>query len=177
MFPRVPLALSFLLITFAGVAAQSPRKLNSAERQLPGDSDPAAQAIIALRKLDHEVIVYRSLADWEEAGKLASVPLRQFERDFAIASAEVGPLLAKIPSSKLRGELSNALDSYRDGLFWWRQIDQPRVVHVSALQTTDQPQTISDTAFRSTIPYNVAIHWRQARKYLNQAEVARASRP
>ena len=81
-----------------------------------GDSDPAAQAILALRKLDREVIVYRSLADWEEAGKLASVSLRQFESDLAMTVAEIEPLLAQIPSGKLRRDITNALDSYRDGL-------------------------------------------------------------
>jgi hypothetical protein len=177
MFRRVPLALSFLLIACACVAAQSPRKLNPAERLTQGGSDPAARAILVLRKLDSEVIVYRSLGEFEEGGKLASVSLRQFEGDLAMTVAEVGPLLAQIPSVKLRLEITNALDSYRDGLFWWRQVDQPQVVHVSALQATEQPRTISDTAFRSSIPYTVAIHWRQARKYLNQAEVARASRP
>jgi hypothetical protein len=169
MFPRVPLALSFLLITFAGVAARSPRKFNSAERQTAGDSDPAAQAILALRKLDREVIVYRSLADWEEAGKLASVSLRQFESDLAMTVAEIEPLLAQIPSGKLRRDITNALDSYRDGLFWWRQIDQPRVVHVSAL-SLEATRSGADTTYRSTIPYTIAIHWRQAQRYLNQAE-------
>jgi hypothetical protein len=70
----------------------------------------------------------------------------------------------------LKTEISNALDSYRDGAFWWQKIDQPRVVRVSDLTATDTSRTPSDTVFLSTVPYTVAIHWRQAGRYLKHAE-------
>jgi hypothetical protein len=79
-------------------------------------------------------------------------------------------MLSRLSQSRLKTEISNALDSYRDGAFWWQKIDQPRVVHVSALTATDFNRTPSDTAFLSTVPYTVAIHWRQADRYLKRAE-------
>jgi hypothetical protein len=70
----------------------------------------------------------------------------------------------------LKTELSNALASYRDGEFWWQQIDQPRVVNVSALAATGNSRAPSDKALLSTVPYTVAIYWRQANRYLRRAE-------
>jgi hypothetical protein len=139
----------------------------------PGTSDPRARAIEALKSLQAEVIVYRSLADFEAGGRLARVPLLVFEARLREVSAELDPLLAQIPAEKSKLELTNALDSYRDGVFWWRQVDQPRVVNVSALAYAESNHTPADTAFLSSIPYTVAIHWRQAEKYLRRAEQAK----
>ena len=134
------------------------------------DREAWATALEALKRLEGDVIVYRSLADFEADGRLARVPLQLFEDRLREVSAELEPLLNRIPAGKPKLELTNALDSYRDGVFWWRQIDQPRVVNVSALAFAESNRTPSDTAFLSSIPYTVAIHWRQAEKYLRQAE-------
>lgn len=167
---RFSLALSLLFLTCVCVEAQSLIKPNLSDRAPVNDQAPGAQAILALRKLDQDVIVYRSLGELEESGKLARVSLPKFAIDFELAVAQVEPLLTQIPPGKLRTEITNTLASYRDGLFWWRQIDQPRVVHVSSLTANEASRMGSDAALRSTIPYTVAIHWRQARKYLTQAE-------
>src|SRR3982750_1996375 len=53
------------------------------------------------------------------------------------------------------GEGNNTLDSFRDGFFWWRQIDQPRVVSVSALAAAHETRSPADAAFISTVPYTV----------------------
>ena len=129
----------------------------------------AERAITALKRLDRDVLVYRSLGDFEENGKLARVPFEAFQDHLQEVRAEVAPLLSRLPQSKLKSEISNALDSYRDGAFWWQKIDQPRVVHVSAL-ASEITRAPSDTAFLSTVPYTVAIHWRQAGSYLKSAE-------
>jgi hypothetical protein len=75
-----------------------------------------------------------------------------------------------MPPSKLRNEILNSLASYRDGLFWWRKIDQPRVVHVSALRYDEPNRNPADQVLLSSTPYTVAINWRQAHAYLTQAE-------
>ena len=170
---RVSLALSLVILSCACVAAQSLTRPKSTELKPVGDRTSAAQAILALRKLDDDVIVYGSLGEFEANGKLARVSLPKFESDFELAVTQVEPLLARIQPGKLRSELTNTLASYRDGLFWWRQIDQPRVVHVSSLTASEGARANSDAAFLATVPYTVAIHWRQARKYLNQAEASR----
>ena len=129
-----------------------------------------ARAISALKRLDRDVLVYRSLGDFEESGKLARVSFETFRNDLQEVTAEVEPLLSRLPQNRLKNEIRNALDSYRDGAFWWQKIDQPRVVHVSALAFSEHTRTSSDTALLANVPYTVAIHWRQAEKYLKRAE-------
>ena len=129
-----------------------------------------ARAISALKRLDRDVLVYRSLVDFEESGKLARVSFETFRNDLQEVTAEVEPLLSRLPQNRLKTEIRNALDSYRDGAFWWQKIDQPRVVHVSALAFSEHTRTSSDTALLANVPYTVAIHWRQAEKYLKRAE-------
>ena len=138
----------------------------------------AARAISALKHLDRDVLVYHSLGDFEESGKLARVSFDVFKNDLQAVTAEVEPLLSRLPQSRLKTEIRNALDSYRDGAFWWQKldhqidhpIDQPRVVHVSALAFSESTRTSSDTALLANVPYTVAIHWRQAEKYLKRAD-------
>ena len=167
---RLPFLLSILFVTFACSAANAQLAIRNKPNVEPATSDPRVAAVYALRRLQADVIVYRSMSDFEAGGRLARVPLAVFEADLRQVSTELEPLLARMPATKARLELTNALDSYRDGVFWWRQIDQPRAVNVSALAYADSNHTAAETAFLSSIPYTVAIHWRQAEKYLRQAE-------
>jgi hypothetical protein len=114
------------------------------------------------------VIVYRSLGEFQESGKLARVSLNDFKNHLQEASAEfesISPLLA---DSRLKSEMRNALASYRDGAFWWQQVDQPRVIHVSSF-TPETDRTPADAFLLANAPYTVVIHWRQARKYFQRA--------
>src|SRR5713226_466059 len=169
-------SLALLVLLFAvSVSAhgQSVARANPAHRISqgePGDNVDAARAIAALKRLDRDVLVYRSLGDFEENGKLARVSCETFRNDLREVTAEVKLLLSRLPESRLKTEITNALDSYRDGAFWWQKIDQPRVVHVSALTSAEITRTPSDVAFLSNVPYTVMIYWRQAEKYLKRAE-------
>jgi hypothetical protein len=129
----------------------------------------AVRAIALLKRLDRDVFVYRSLGSFEADGRLARVPFETYKKDLDEVTAEVEALLSRLPHSKVRSEISNAFDSYRDGAFWWQKIYQPRVVHVSALTSTET-RTPTDSAFLATVPYTVAINWRQANGYLKRAE-------
>src|SRR5258708_16026568 len=174
--PLVLVAALFLIPTAARGQTVARVKLSEAEspsgkvRTEDRDQILTARAIAALKRLDRDVLVYRSLGDFEESGKLARVSFETFRNDLAEVTAEVEPLLSRLPPSRLKTEIGNALDSYRDGAFWWQKIDQPRVVHVSALAFSEPTRTSSDTALLSSVPYTVAIHWRQAEKYLKRAE-------
>jgi hypothetical protein len=138
---------------------------------ISGDLVVAVRAITALKRLDRDVIVYHSLGEFEDDGRLARVSFETFASDLQAVTTEVEPMLSRLPQSRLKTEITNALDSYRDGAFWWQKIyHHPRVVHVSALTSTELTRTSSDTAFLSTVPYTVAIHWRQAGKHLKRAE-------
>ncbi len=129
----------------------------------------AARSVFALKRLEKDVLVYRSLGDFEANGKLARVSYQAFRNDLNEVTDEVETMLARLPQSKLKIELGNALASYREGEFWWQQIDQPRIVNVSAAPATGSSR-LSDPAFLSNIAYTVAIHWRQANRYLKRAE-------
>src|SRR5262252_4137035 len=144
-------SILFVVLTYGAVYGQPPARTHSE------GTDPRTAAIEALKRLEADVIVYRSLGDFEAVGRLARVPLPVFEARLREVSAELEPLLDRMPAVKARLDLTNALDSYRDGLFWWRQIDQPQVVNVSALAYADSNQTPANAAFLSSIPYTVAI--------------------
>ncbi|HEY5074464.1 MAG TPA: hypothetical protein VII34_07165 [Pyrinomonadaceae bacterium] len=173
---RSSLALLILLVVTVVAHGQSVARAKqsptvvAAAVETNDDQVLAASAIAVLKRLDDDVLVYRSLGDFEANGKLARVSFETFQNDLQEVTAQVEPMLSRLPQSRLKSEISNALDSYRDGAFWWQKINQPRVVHVSALTATEFNRTPSDTAFLSTVPYTVAIHWRQAGRYLKRAE-------
>jgi hypothetical protein len=134
------------------------------------DMDLAARIIKALKRLDGDVLVYRSLGEFEASGKLSSVPFDVFKNDLQQVTAEVEPMLSELRQSSLKIMIGNALASYRDGAFWWHKIHQPRVVNIAAMSFAETTRTPSDSFFASTTPYTVAMHWRQAAKYLRRAE-------
>ncbi|HYW72744.1 MAG TPA: hypothetical protein VE961_17095 [Pyrinomonadaceae bacterium] len=163
-------SLAFVVFACAPAGAQS------LARPSGTGNDSAAVAISALSRLDAEVIVYRSLGEFEAGRKLARVPLAAFEQHVTEACAELTPLLKQMPASELKNDLTNAIDSYRDGLFWWKQSEEPRVVNIATLRYATPDPTPADAAWHATIPYTVAIHWRQAHRYLDRAERAAARR-
>src|SRR6266404_4094485 len=67
----------------------------------------ASRSILALKRLEKDVLVYRSLGDFEANGKLARVSYEAFRNNLHQVTAEVEPLLARLPQSKLKIELGN----------------------------------------------------------------------
>jgi hypothetical protein len=167
---RSSLALLILFFGSVVVCGQSVTRLESPNLVAETEArDDPARALTLLKRLDEDVVVYRSLGDFEANGRLAQVPLAEFANDLQAVTQEIEPMLSRMPQGRLRTAITNALDSYRDGAFWWQKIDQPRVVHVSAL-TSRGTRSSSDSAFLASVPYTVAIHWRQANGYLKRAE-------
>ena len=167
---RLTLLLSIVCVLFV---CSMTRAQSTARTQINSDfatRDANAKIIAALACLDQDVIVYRSLGEFEASGKLARVSLPEFERELSEVTREVQAMIARMPASKLKIKLTNALDSFQDGAYWWRQVDLPQVVSVSALASTEVIRSSADAAFISNAPYTVAINWRQAHKYLIQAE-------
>jgi hypothetical protein len=170
--------LVLLLVATVSARGQTVARVNLREaesrvtelRTEDKDQILTARALAALTRLDRDVLVYRSLGDFEESGKLARVSFETFRNDVGEITAEVEPLLSRLPQSRLKTEIRNALDSYRDGAFWWQKIDRPRVVYISALAFSETTRTSSDTALLANVPYTVAIYWRQAERYLKRAE-------
>ena len=129
----------------------------------------AGRAITALSQLDRDVIVYRSLGEFEARRKLASVPLATFQAHLREATTEVESVLPRLNDAPLKMAIRNALASYRDGAYWWEKIYQPRVIHVSEFRSTEADATPSSSFFHANLPYTVAIHWRKANKHLQRA--------
>lgn len=138
------------------------------ESEQSDEIDLAARSMFALKRLEKDVLIYRSLGEFEANGKLARVSYQAFRNDLNEVSSEVESILSRLPQSKLKTELGNALASYRDGEFWWQQIDKPRV-SVTSLAANANGRTSSDPALQSSVPYTVTIHWRQANRYLKRA--------
>ena len=154
-----PLALLILLVASAAcgqsVARARQSKSAGGRAQPPIETEDnrllAARALDALKLMDNQVIVCGSLADFEAGGRLARVPFANFANDLQAVTNKVEPILSRMPRGRLRTAITNALDSYRDGAFWWEKIDQPRVVNVSALISTGT-RSSSDSAFRGKRP-------------------------
>ena len=165
----MPRKLTFLFIILAACTcaqAQRTKPLGSAN---DNDRVAATRAIAALSQLDNDVIVYRSLGEFEAGRKLASVSLATFQAHLREATDEVESILPRLTDTRLKTSISNALASYRDGAYWWEKIYQPRVIHVSEFRSNDNDVTPSASFFHANLPYTVAIHWRQANKHLQRA--------
>jgi hypothetical protein len=130
----------------------------------------ASRAVAALRQLQAKVIVYRTLQDFEVTSRLGLVSLDTFKAELDSVNTELEPILAPLPDLRLRAHLTNALYSFRDGAYWWEKVVQPRVVTTRTAGLTPGSVTPTETFFIGTVPYTVAIHWRQAAKFLLQAE-------
>jgi hypothetical protein len=173
------LFLLFLTLSMAQISASGQRQSTSKaetliaqsknETEADDDSILAGRAIAALRRLAEDVLVYRTAGDFEADGRLARVSLEVFTNHLQEVSAEVEPILSRLPQNRLKVEISNALCSYRDGGFWWEKIHEPRVLNVSAAAFAETSATPSEVVFKSTVPHTVAIHWKQAGRYLKRA--------
>jgi hypothetical protein len=178
----LPLPLVFFMIGTISFQAQTiDSELNSVglnldvrERATASRSENdirlAHHAIAALKRLHDQVILYRSLSDFESNGRLARVAFDTFNAELAHVTREVQPLLADLSDDKLRTQLLNALYSYRDGAFWWSRIEQPRVIPIQRLGFVVTNLTPAETFFADAVPYTVVIHWRQANEFLRKAE-------
>lgn len=134
------------------------------------ESEARSRAIAALKRLEHLVLDIQSPGELEADGKLARVSFGSFDAELKSAFTEVESLLRHWPPSRLKTHIRNALYSYRDGAFWWGRVHQPRVINVASFLSTERNKTGADVWFASTIPNTVAIHWRQARKFLRKVE-------
>jgi len=168
----MPRALALLLIfVAAGLSArgQAPAPRDSIVLETKQDEARVRQAISSLKLLESEVIVYKSLAGFEEGRALSRVSFETFQRDLQRISPELESIQSELPENRLKTELGNALSCYQDGAFWWAKIFQPRMVNVS----TWPPEIIFssvDATYKSSIPYTVAINWREASRHLRRAE-------
>ena len=99
---RLTLALSiFSLLLSASVLAQaqSVARVNQSTSEIAA-AEVNFQATAALKRLEKDVIVYRSLADFQESGKLARVPLQTFQQELSEVTREVQPAIMRMPAGR-----------------------------------------------------------------------------
>jgi len=167
--------LVLLLVMSGALRAQSVSRVRSQTSETQGNGEirderiPAQRAVTALKRLRDDVFVYRSLGDFEDNRRLARTPFESFQSNLESVSCEVSLILSSLRNGRLKSEITNSLESFRDGSFWWRKINAPRVVDVSATSFAST-RTPSDIAFQTSISYTVAIYWRQAAGHLARAE-------
>lgn len=155
-------------LNLAPLTSGAERKTSATEPKT--DIALARQAVAALKRLERHVIVYESVADFESNRRIARVSFETFDADLADVTAELEPLLAKVSDRKLRTHLINALDSYRDGDYWWSKIEQRHVITIQRLSYSGAVASSSDAFFVNTIPFTTVTHWRQAARFLRRAE-------
>ena len=134
------------------------------------DLSLARRVVAALRALEVDVNAPRTLAEFEESGRVARVPFARFSEGVAETLRGVDALLGSLPRGRVRLALQNARNSYRDGLFWWRKTHgrAAPTVAASALAETDPLESAHLDARAAR--YTVVINWRNALKYTAQAE-------
>lgn len=168
-----PLLALLVLFSLCALAhgqslARRDRDDNQIIEDATADQVLAARAIFLLKRLDDDVIVYRSLGEFEDSGKLARVSLDDFQSDLREVSVEVKAITLHLPDSPLKSDIKNSLASYNDGAYWWQKVYQPRVINVSSL-APERTSTAADAFLQANIPYTVAIQWRQANRFLQRA--------
>lgn len=132
------------------------------------DQVVASRALLLLKRLDDDVIVYGSLEEFEGSRKLARVSFEDFELDLNEVQTEIEELAARLPDGRLKVEIRNALGAYRGGAYWWEKVFRPREINVPELRPSEIDAT-SDLFFRSSLLYTVVVHWQQAKKHLQSA--------
>ncbi|HEV3469889.1 MAG TPA: hypothetical protein VG148_11255 [Pyrinomonadaceae bacterium] len=137
----------------------------AAERRL--ERSLAESALESLRQLERLVVVYRTLADFEEGGTLSRVPFGSFEGRFEQTAGRVLLILGWLPETRLRSELRNALRSYADGRFRWSKVHCARVVEAGRDCATEFDRWRLGAARPNA--YAVAVNWRNASEHLDRA--------
>lgn len=128
----------------------------------------AEGALSALTRLDNEVRVYRTLGEFTEGRALARVSFEKFNADLEDVRRVVRANLYWMPESRLKNELRNAMSSYLDGCFWWKQVYRPAVVYAGNNYTNESLRQVRlDNP--EEVKYTVAINWRQAHQYTARA--------
>ena len=139
-----------------------------AERQ--NDSALAANAVAALRAIEQDVRAYASLAEFAEGREVANVSFKQFSAKVSETFRTVDSILASLPRGRVRQQIENARNSYRDGLFWWRKTHQRGELTVSADALVEADPFEMERLDPVAVGYTVIINWRNASKYTTRAE-------
>lgn len=150
------------------VDATAAAALSAMEGEREFDRQLAAGALQALMRLENDVRIYRTLGEFIEGRALARVSFEKFNADLEEVRRAVRANLCWMPESRLKNELRNAMSSYLDGRFWWKQVYRPAVIYAGN-NYTDENLTQVRLGDPEEVKYTVAINWRQAHQYTARA--------
>jgi hypothetical protein len=155
--------------------ADTSRELAAIRAARANDSLIAARVIETLRPLEGLVNTFPTYADYLERPAVSKVGFDRLDAEFADALSIASQLISSLPRGLAFYHLSNARDSYRDGLFWYRKVHGSRKLVVSANAFGRDP--LADLRLNADqVGYTVIVNWRTAVKYTRLAELM-LSRP
>jgi hypothetical protein len=149
--------------------AETLRALAAMKAARENDSKIVARIVETLKPLERLINTSATYADYQEGRGASKISLDRLDAEFADALNTASLLLASMPRSPAFYHLSNARDSYRDGLFWYRKVHQSRNLVVSA--SAFEGDTLRDLRLNADqVGYTVVVDWRTAVKYTRLAE-------
>lgn len=149
--------------------ADTSRELGAIRAARANDSLIAARVVETLKALEGLVNTFPTYADYLERPDVSKVGFDRLDAEFADALSVASHLLASLPRGPAFYHLSNARDSYRDGLFWYSKVHPSRKMVVSAAAFERDP--LADLRLNAgQVGYTVVVNWRTAVRYTRMAE-------
>jgi hypothetical protein len=148
---------------------ETSRALSEMKAARENDRVIAGRIAQALKTLEGVVNVPPTYADYQEHRAASKVSFGRLEGEFADALGVAAALLAWMPRDPSFYRLSSARRSYRDGMFWYRKVNQSRELVVSANGFAGDP--LKDLRLEADlVGYAAVVNWRTAAKYTRLAE-------
>jgi hypothetical protein len=149
--------------------ADTPRALAAMKAARGNDRVIAARVVETLKPLEGAVNAYPTYAEYQEGRAASKTGSDRLDAEFADALNLTSLLLASLPRSPAFYQLSNARDSYRDGLFWHSKVHQSKKLTVSASAFVRDP--LGEMRLSADqVGYTAVANWRTAARYTRLAE-------
>jgi hypothetical protein len=149
--------------------AESLRALSMMKAAREHDRVLVARIVETLKRLERLTNAYPTYADYQEGRAAPEISPDGSDPEFADALNTASLLLASMPRSLSFYHLSNARDSYRDGLFWYRKVHLSKKLVVSA-NAFERDPLVDLRLNAEQVGYTVVVNWRTAVKYTRLAE-------
>jgi hypothetical protein len=149
--------------------AETLRALAMMKAARENDRALVARIVETLKPLERMTNAYPTYADYQDGRAASKIGPDGSDAEFADALNTASSLLASMPRSTAFYHLSNARDSYKDGLFWYKKVHQSKTLVVSAGAFEGDP--LVDLRLNADqVGYTVVVNWRTAAKYTRMAE-------
>lgn len=132
----------------------------------------ASHALAVLGALAEKVVTYRSLAEFEESGALATVTFERFYEDLKATLREMDPALDSLPRTRTYYLLKGARNAFKDGAYWWSRlhVSDARRMTVSVNELSNFGALERRGLDADSVSYVVVCNWRAGIKLLREAK-------